>query len=216
MTKFRIVLADDHAVVRAGLKALIEGQADMTVVGEASDGIEVLALAQYWEPDVVVMDLSMPRMNGVEATKQLLEQRPQSRVVMLSVHEDVTYLRQMLEIGATGYVLKRSATESLIAAIRQVAGGAAYLDPAMGDLLVHTMVGGKDRAAGEAAALSERETAVLRMIAQGYSNKEIAAQLDLSVKTVETYKTRGMEKLGISSRVQLVRYATEHGWLRQR
>lgn len=213
MTMIRVVLADDHAVVRAGLKALIEGQPDMEVVGEASDGIEVLERVHQWEPDVVVMDLSMPRLNGVEATQQLLERRPGSRVVILSVHEDATYLRQMLEIGASGYVLKRSATESLIAAIRQVAGGAAYLDPAMGDLLIHTMVGGKDRVVGEAVSLSDRETAVLRMIALGYSNKEIAAQLDLSVKTVETYKARGMEKLGMSGRVQLVRYAAEHGWL---
>lgn len=134
---------------------------------------------------------------------------------MFSVHEDAAYLRQMLEIGASGYVLKRSASESLLAAIRQVAGGAAYLDPAMGDLLIRTMIGGQERAADEASPLSEREAAVLRMIALGYSNKEIAAQLDLSVKTVETYKARGKEKLGMSSRVQLVRYASERGWLSQ-
>ena len=215
MMRIRIVLADDHAVVRAGLKTLIEGQSDMIVVGEASDGFEVLELARSWDPDVVVMDLSMPRLNGVEATRQLLACCPQLRIVILSVHEDATYLRQMLEVGASGYVLKRSAGDSLIAAIRQVASGAAYLDPAMGNLLIHTMIGARERAAGEVSPLSDREAAVLRQIALGYSNKEIAAQLELSVKTVETYKARGMEKLGMSSRVQLVRYASEHGWLSQ-
>jgi len=209
----RVVLADDHAVVRAGLKALIDGQPDMAVVGEASDGAQVLDLVHACQPDVVVMDLSMPQLNGVEATRRLIERRPQSRIVTLSVHEDATYLRQMLEIGAAGYVLKRSAAESLIAAIRQVAAGAIYLDPALGDLLVHSLVGSRERVVAEAVALSERETAVLRLIAQGYSNKEIAAQLDISVKTVETYKARGMEKLGISNRVQLVRYGVEHGWM---
>lgn len=215
MSTLRVVLADDHVVVRAGLRALIEGQPDLSVVGEASDGVEAVELAQSCQPDVVVMDLSMPRLNGVEATQQLHVCCPQVQVLVLSVHEDATYLRRVLEAGATGYVLKHAAPESLIGAIRQVAGGAVYLDPALGDLLVHTMIGGKDRADTPGSVLSEREEVVLRLIAEGYSNKEIAGQLDLSVKTVETYKARGMEKLGISSRVDLVRYAAARGWLGQ-
>jgi DNA-binding NarL/FixJ family response regulator len=213
MTKLRIVLADDHVVVRAGLKALINGQPDMIVIGESSDGTEVLAQVEQTQPDVVVMDLSMPRLSGAEATRQLHVRYPQIRVLMLSVHEDATYLRRVLEAGATGYVLKRAAAESLIAAIRQVAAGQVYLDPALGATLVHSMVGGEVRAVGEPANLSERETLVLRLIAYGYSNKEIARQLHLSVKTVETYKARALEKLGISSRVEIVRYAATRGWL---
>lgn len=215
MTKLRVLLADDHAVVRAGLKALVDRQPDMTVIGEAADGLEVLSLAQSCQPDVVVMDLSMPRLNGADATQQLRERYPQIKILVLSVHEDATYLRRVLEAGATGYVLKHAAAESLIAAIRQVASGAIYLDPALGDLLVQTVIGGKDRSAAAPVALSEREVMVLRLIAQGYSNKEIAAQFDLSVKTVETYKARAMEKLGLTSRVELVRYAAAHGWLNQ-
>lgn len=213
MTTLRVVLADDHAVVRAGLRALIEGQPDLSVVGEAADGIEALELAQACRPDVLVIDLSMPRLNGVETTQQLRAACPQIKVLVLTVHEDATYLRQVLEAGATGYVLKHAAPDSLIGAIRHVASGAVYLDPALGDLLVTTMIGGKERSAIAGAALSEREAAVLRLIAQGYSNKEIVAQFDLSAKTVETYKARGMEKLGITSRVELVRYATANGWL---
>lgn len=208
----RILLADDHSVVRAGLKALIDAQPDMEVVGEASDGAEVLVSAATICPDVVVMDLSMPRLNGLEAAQQLRERSPLPRVLVLSVHEDATYLRRALEAGAVGYVLKRAAAESLIGAIREVGSGKIYLDPALGAALAESVVGNR-KVVGELAALSEREGAVLRLIAQGYSNKEIAAQLDLSVKTVETYKARAMEKLNLGSRVDIVRYATERGWL---
>ncbi len=215
MERLRIVLAADHAVVRAGLKALIDVHPDMTVIGEARDGVEVLEVVQTCRPDVVVMDLSMPRLGGAEATRQLRASAPQIPVLVLSVHEDVTYLRRALEVGATGYVLKQTAAESLIMAIRQVASGAIYLDPALGDLPVHTLLGNRARAASEPGPLSEREETVLRLIGQGYSNKEIAAQLSLSVKTVETYKARAMEKLGMNSRVEIVRYAAAVGWLNQ-
>jgi DNA-binding NarL/FixJ family response regulator len=183
------------------------------VIGESSDGAEVLAQVEQTQPDVVVMDFSMPRMSGADATRQLHARYPQIRILMLSVHEDASYLRRALEAGATGYVLKRAAAESLITAIKQVAAGQAYLDPALGVTLVHTLMGGEMRAVGELTTLSERETLVLRLIAHGYSNKEIARQLHLSVKTVETYKARALEKLGISSRVEIVRYAATHGWL---
>jgi DNA-binding NarL/FixJ family response regulator len=212
MDVIRIVLADDHSVVRAGLKALIDAEPDMEVVGEADDGVEVLAEADRARPDVVVLDLSMPRLNGLDAAQQLRERAHELRVLVLSVHEDATYLRRALEAGANGYVLKRAAAESLIGAIREVGAGKVYLDPALGAALAESVVGSR-KAAGDHAALSEREGAVLRLIAQGYSNKEIAAQLDLSVKTVETYKARAMEKLNLGSRVDIVRYATERGWL---
>lgn len=215
MACIRIVLADDHSVVRAGLRALIEAQPDMEVVGEAGDGVVVLTQVEAAQPDLVVMDLSMPRLNGLEATEQLQERAPAARVLVLSVHEDASYLRRALEAGAAGYVLKRGAVETLISAIRAVTRGEIYLDPALGATLAERVVGGNGRVAGEVAALSEREGGVLRLIAQGYSNKEIAARLDLSVKTVETYKARAMEKLSLGSRVDIVRYANEQGWLRQ-
>jgi DNA-binding NarL/FixJ family response regulator len=215
MAFIRIVLADDHSVVRAGLRALIEAQPDMEVVGEAGDGAVVLTQVEAAQPDLVIMDLSMPGLSGLEATEQLRERAPAARVLVLSVHEDATYLRRALEAGAVGYVLKRGAAETLISAIRAVGRGEVYLDPALGATLAERVVGGNGRAAGEVAALSEREGGVLRLIAQGYSNKEIAARLDLSVKTVETYKARAMEKLSLGSRVDIVRYANEQGWLRQ-
>jgi DNA-binding NarL/FixJ family response regulator len=215
MSTLRLVLADDHAVVRAGVRALVETQRDMAVVGEAADGAEALALAQACQPNVLVMDLSMPHLDGLEATRRVRARCPGVQVLVLTVYEDEAYLRQVLEAGATGYVLKRAAPEALISAIRQVAAGSVYLDPGVSSLLLQNVVGGRERPASVGAALSEREAAVLRQIAEGYSNKEIAAQLDLSVKTVETYKARGMEKLGISSRVDLVRYAAVRGWIRR-
>jgi DNA-binding NarL/FixJ family response regulator len=214
MEALRILLADDHSVVRAGLKALIDAQADLKVVGEASDGVEVLAMVESARPDIVVMDLSMPTLNGLEATQRLRERSVTVRVLVLSVHEDATYLRRALEAGATGYVLKRAAAASLIGAIREVGAGRVYLDPALNPVLAQSVVGGAD-SLRDMAALSEREGAVLRLIAHGYSNKEIATRLDLSIKTVETYKARAMEKLNLDSRVDIVRYAVDQGWLSQ-
>jgi DNA-binding NarL/FixJ family response regulator len=216
MDKLRIFLADDHAVVRAGLKTLVDAQADMVVVGEAGDGQMALEQARDCAADVVIMDISMPQLNGAEATAQLRQQCPDVKVLALSVHEDTGYLRKLLEAGASGYVLKRSAADTLIQAIRMVAGGGMYLDPAIAGKIVGSLLG-KSALEGDApvAELSERETDVVRLIAQGYSNKEIAAQLNLSVKTVETYKARAMEKLGVESRVALVRYALQRGWLQE-
>jgi two-component system, NarL family, response regulator NreC len=212
-TPLRVLLADDHTVVRAGLRALIDSQPDMEVVGEARDGAEVLDLAQRCQAQVTVMDVSMPNLDGVRATQALVGMLPEMRVLVLSVHEEASYLRRVLDSGGAGYVLKRSAADSLIGAIRQVASGGIYLDPALGDVLVQGIVGRPPWATVSPDVLSERETAVLRLIAQGYSNKEIAGQLFLSVKTVETYKARAMEKLGIGTRVDIMRYAVDRGWL---
>jgi len=216
MDKLRIFLADDHVVVRAGLKTLVDAQSDMMVVGEASDGQSALEQMRDCAADVVIMDISMPQLNGSSATAQLQEQCPDIKVLALSVHEDTGYLRKLLEAGASGYVLKRSAADTLIQAIRMVAAGDVYLDPAIAGKVVGSLLGKslvvRDPAAAE---LSERETDVVKLIAQGYSNKEIATLLNLSVKTVETYKTRAMEKIGLDSRVAIVRYALQRGWLQE-
>jgi DNA-binding NarL/FixJ family response regulator len=216
VSKTRVLLADDHAVVRAGLKALVDAEPDMAVVAEAGDGREAVRLAAEAKPDVAVLDLSMPEMNGAQAAAAIRRDGPAVKVLALTVHEDRSYLKQVLEAGASGYVLKRSAAEELIHAIRAVAAGGVYLDPALAGRVVAGFVG--EPAAGGApggAALSDREEEVLRLIAQGFSNKEIAARLDVSVKTVETYKARAMQKLDLRSRVDIIRYALGRGWLHE-
>jgi two-component system response regulator NreC len=215
MTKLQIFLADDHMVVREGLKALINGQPDMLVIGEAGDGETAWQQARECQPDIVIMDITMPGLNGVLATGQLKRACPHIKVLALSVHDDTSYLRQLLMAGAAGYLLKHAAADDLIQAIRVVAAGGIYLDPALAGHVVARYV----QVPGVASALlgtelSEREIEVVQRIAHGFSNKEIAAQINLSVKTVETYRARAMEKLGIDSRAALVRYALEHGWLR--
>lgn len=214
MEQLKIFLADDHVVVREGLKALINAQPDMIVIGEAGDGQTAWQQAQECQPDVVIMDITMPVLNGVQATALLKRACPMIKILALSVHEDTSYLRQLLTAGASGYILKHAAADDLIRAIRMVATGGVYLDAA----LAGHVVAGYVRVPAAASALqgtdlSERETEVVQRIAQGYSNKEIATQLTLSVKTVETYRARAMEKLGLDSRAALVRYALEHGWL---
>ena len=214
MAKLQIFLADDHVVVREGLKALINAQPDMLVIGEAGDGQTAWQQARDCHPDVVIMDITMPELNGVQATEQLKRACPTIKMLALSVHDDTSYLRQLLAAGAAGYILKHAAADDLIRAIRLVAAGGVYLDPALAGHVVARYV----RVPAVASALlgtdlSERETEVVQRIAQGYSNKEIGTQLNLSVKTVETYRARAMDKLGLESRAALVRYALERGWL---
>jgi len=215
-TKLRVLLADDHKIVRDGLRLLIDGQHDMHVVGEAADGREALRLARDLNPDVVVMDLSMPRMSGLQATAGLKAEFPQLKIVALTAHEDESYLSQLCKAGATGYVLKRSAGEELIRAITAVAKGELYFEPALASKALARQVtglGGDGKA--PTLGLSERERDVLVRIAWGFSNKEIAAELGLSVKTVETYKARIGEKLNLHSRTEIVQYALRQGWLKQ-
>ena len=212
MSKLRIVLADDHAIVRAGLKAVISGHPDMEVVGEAAGGMAAIERTSELHPDVVVMDVSMPDVNGVEATREIRRRWPDVRVLALTVHEDRSYLRDLTEAGASGYVLKRSAAEDLVHALKVVARGDTYLDPAVTAVMLGRLSRGH-RTADSSADLSEREAEVLLLIAQGLSNKEIAARLRISVKTVETYKARSMEKLGLSGRADIVRFALQKGWL---
>ncbi len=216
MSKLRIFLADDHDVVCAGLKTLVDAQPDMEVIGQARDGESAWQSVCDCRPDVIVMDITMPGMNGTQATELIKRDCPEIKILALSVHEDTGYLRKLLEAGASGYVLKRSAAETLIHAIRIVAGDGVYLDPALAGKVVDSFVGKQSASSAPSIAiLSEREADVVRLIALGYSNKEIATQLNLSVKTVETYKARAMEKLGLNSRVALVRYAMHQGWLQE-
>ena len=217
--KLRVLLADDHGIIREGLKALIDAQPDMEVAGEAADGEEACRRARDCSADVVVMDLSMPKMGGTQATAQIKERCPGTKVLALSMHEDAAYLRALLEAGASGYVLKRSAPQDLVRAVRAVAAGGTYLDPALAGKLVGGLLGGRPRQpAGlrgetQGQALSEREEAVLRLIALGHTSREVAERLSVSAKSVETYKARAMEKLGIEGRADIVRHAVRHGWL---
>jgi DNA-binding NarL/FixJ family response regulator len=208
----RVVLADDHAVVRAGLKSLVNSQQDMQVVGEAADGEEVVRIAGELLPDVIVMDLAMPVLGGAGATARIVAEFPTVMVVALTVHEDSAYVAQLLEAGARGYVLKRSAPEHLVHAIRAAAAGGIYVDPTVAPTVVRGYLRSGRHAAASSprSVLSKRERTVLDRIAKGYSNQEIAAQLEVSVKTVETYKARFVEKLGIRTRVEIARYAATH------
>jgi two-component system, NarL family, response regulator NreC len=214
MARIKVFLVDDHMVVRAGLKMLIGSQADMEVVGEAGDGETSWQAVQDCRPDVVIMDISMPLMNGIQATERIKHVCPDVKVLVLSVHDDTSYLRQMLAVGAAGYILKHTAADALIQAIRTVAAGGLYLEPSLAEHVVSRYVR-RPAAITDllGAALSEREREVVQRVVQGHSNKEIAGQLSLSVKTVETYRARALEKLGLTSRAALVRYALEQGWL---
>lgn len=214
VNKLRVFLADDHMVVREGLKALVNAQPDMHVVGEADNGVAAWQSAKELKPDVVVMDVSMPEMSGAEATERLRQECPQVKVLALTFYEDKSYLRQMIEAGATGYVLKRAVMEELVHAVRTVAAGGSYLDPTLAGNVISSYFN-QDPSDGKASGgdLSERESQVLRLIAWGYSNKEIGWKLNISVKTVDTYKLRLMEKLNLRSRTDIVRYALRQGML---
>lgn len=216
MDTIRVLLADDHAVLRSGLKLLLDARDDMVVVGEAGDGAELLSLVGETEPDVILLDLTMPRLGGLEALPLLRERAPDARVLILTMHDDQGYLRQALRMGAAGYVLKKAADVELIAAIQAVMRGDVYVHPSMTRSLLDEMIPESDRDAGEDdlwSALSDREQQVLRLVALGHTNQEIADRLALSVKTVETYRARGMEKLALRSRAALVRFALARGLL---
>jgi two-component system response regulator NreC len=214
MTKLRVFLADDHAVLREGLRMLVNAQSDMECVGEASDGRAAVKGVTELQPDVAVLDVSMPELNGLQAATRIKQCCPDAKILTLTRHTDDGYLQQLLKAGVNGYVLKQSASAVLLAAIRAVAQGQRFLDPAITEKVVGSYVA-KSAAKGIAPRNepSARETEVLRMIAWGHSNKEIAARLELSVKTVEVHKANGMRKLGMTSRIDIVRYAILQGWL---
>jgi DNA-binding NarL/FixJ family response regulator len=214
MAKLRVLLADDHAVVREGLRSLIDAQIDLEVVGEASDGLSACREAKELLPDVVIMDVSMPGLTGDQATEQLKRDCPDVKVLALTVYEDKNHLRKLLKAGASGYVLKLATGEELVRAVRLVATGGIYLDPVLAGKVVDDIVNqDTDGGRPDGLPLTERESQVVLRVAQGFSNKEIAAQLDISVKTVETHKLRCMEKLGLKSRAEVVQFALRQGWL---
>jgi DNA-binding NarL/FixJ family response regulator len=217
MSKLRILLADDHQIIRDGLKGLINAELDMEVIGEAGDGQTALQQLAVLRPHIVVMDISMPGMNGARATELIKREYSDVKVIALTANEEKGYISQMLQAGASGYVLKLAAAEELINAIRKVAMGETYLDPVASSKVVSSYVRQKSTdVRGRLSVLTEREEEVLRLVARGYINKEIAAQLDISVKTVETHKSNFMEKLGLRSRAEIVRYALSQGWLQDK
>ncbi|MET0751911.1 MAG: response regulator transcription factor [Pyrinomonadaceae bacterium] len=216
MTKLRIVLAEDHQTVREGIKLLINSQPDMEVISEAGDGVAAIKEAQNLAPDIIVMDISMPELNGLKATKKLKQLCPDIKILTLTRHTDDAYLQQIIGAGASGYVLKQSAPTELIRAIRTIADGNAYLDPALTNKVFGRYTSRRLSLRGESkAVLTDRESEVLRLIAWGYSNKEIAGQMDISVKTVEAHKANAMRKLDMRSRIDIVRYAILQGWLQE-
>jgi DNA-binding NarL/FixJ family response regulator len=215
MGRIRILIADDHAVLRTGLRMLISSQRDLEVVGEAGDGDEAVRKAAALRPDVALVDISMPGSGGIKAIERIREATPTTRVLVLTMHDMPAYLRAALAAGASGYVVKRSADSALLAAIRDVSRGRTALDPALAASVVQS--GLRRRGAtgtSPAAPLSQREREVLELVAQGYTNQQIADHLGLSVKTVETYRARLVEKLGLQSRAELVRYALDSGLFR--
>jgi two-component system response regulator NreC len=209
----RIVIVDDHAVVRSGLKLLLDGQEDMEVVGEAGDARTAVFEARAQKPDVILMDVVMPTGSGIDATPAVLKEAPDAKVLILSMQDDPAYVREAFAAGASGYVLKEAADAELVVAVREVAAGQRYVHPTLGARLVAAEA--DERARAEEDPLSEREHEILRLLALGHTNQEIASQLYLSVRTVETHRAHIMQKLRISTRADLVRYALEHGVLDQ-
>ncbi len=214
MAKIKVVIADDHAVVREGIKMILSREPDIEIVGEASNGQEALELVGKGKPAVVVMDISMPEMGGIEATKRVKETWPKVNVLALTMHEDESYVFQLLKAGASGYVLKRGAAQDLVQAIRSAARGEAFLYPSvarsvLSDYLKRVESGEDERKRYD--GLTEREREILALIAEGLSNQEIAQKLYISIKTVQTHRTHIMEKLDLHNRAQLVRYAIRKG-----
>lgn len=212
--ELRVLLAEDHETVRAGIRILIDSQADMKVVGEAHNGEAAIRKAGELLPDVVVMDISMPEMNGLTATKRIKQRAPQIKILTLTRHTDDGYLQQLIQAGANGYVLKQSAPSELVKAIRMVCSGNSYLDPSLTEKVMSVFQRQQTPLSqAEKVDISSRESEIFRLIAWGYSNKEIGGRLDISVKTVEAHKANAMKKLGIASRIDIVRYALLQGWL---
>jgi two-component system response regulator NreC len=215
MTKIHILLADDHTILRAGLKMMLNAQPDMEVVGEASDGRQAITETQRLQPDIILMDITMPEMNGIEATRQIKKLVPESRILILTMHEHDEYVFQALRAGASGYMLKEAADTELISALHIIQSGQFYLSPMaqsvlVGDYLQRVRTGEEK---DSYSSLTEREREILKLIAEGYTNNQIAERLVISPKTVDTHRTHIMDKLNLHSRAELVKYAMRRGLL---
>ncbi len=209
----RIVLADDHPIILTGLRNLIELESDFAVIGEATSGPEALKVIRDTRPDIAIVDVSMPGMSGIVLTRRLSEEAQEIKVLMLTLHEDKAYLRQALDAGARGYVVKRSAAANLISAVRSVIAGGIYIDPAIVNRVLSRSPASSHISMPEIRDLTDRETEVLKLSSLGLTNKEISHRIDVGVKSVETFKSRGLAKLEIQSRADLLRYASQVGWL---
>ena len=210
----RVLIADDHKIMLAGLRSLLEKQTDIEVVGEADNGRKAVQMAQEQNPDVVVMDVSMPDLNGIEATTQIIESLPETRVIALSMHSDKRFVMGMLRAGASGYLLKDCASQELANAIVQVAGGKKYLSPEITGVVIDDFLlggGSSEEVATAASQLSPREREVLQLIAEGWSTKQIASHLYVSIKTIETHRRQIMKKLDLHSIADLTKYAIREG-----
>jgi two-component system response regulator NreC len=206
-----IVVVDDHAVVRSGLRLLLDTQEDLEVVGEAGNAKDAIFRARALKPDVILLDVVMPGESGIDVLPQLKKESPETRVLVLSMQDDPSYVREAFAAGASGYVLKEAADEEVVAAVREVAGGGRYVHPALGARLIAAEAA--ERAAAEADPLSDREREVLRLLALGHTNQEIAERLYISVRTAESHRAHIMQKLRLTTRAELVRYALSQGLL---
>ena len=216
--KIRVMIADDHAILRAGLTMLVNTQADMEVVSEAADGVTAVQAATDTRPDVALLDLTMPRVGGMEALREMARRCRGTRVLVLTMHEDPAYLRSALAAGASGYLLKKAVDSELIAAIRAVDRGGTFVDPRLADVLVQDVLakkGPRTDPKRPVRILSDRELQVLRLVALGYTSAQIAQRIHVGVKTVETYRSRVAEKLGLRTRRDVIRFAMQMGLLPQ-
>lgn len=218
MDTIRVMIADDHAILRAGLRSLLALQEDMELIAEAIDGQDAVSKAEQNKPDVLLMDITMPGMNGIEALKHVRKVSPESRVLILTMHDDHAYLRSVLAAGGSGYLVKRAADTELLAAIRTVHQGRSYIDVGLDNNQLQAVLDNEEQETTDAGGrsldtLSERERQVLELVALGYTHKEVGEELSVSVKTVETYRSRLSEKLGLRSRAELVKFALDRGLL---
>ncbi len=215
--KTRVALADDHPIILSGLGNLIEAESDLELVGQAASGQSALKMIREKLPDVAIVDISMPEINGIVLARRLAEECPSVRILILTLYEERSFLKQAMAAGVRGYVLKRSAAENLVHAIRTVRRGEFYVDPSLANGVQETMATRSERApqAAGSVGLTEREASVLKYSARGLTTKEIAARLELSGKTVETYKSRAAEKLNLRTRAEIVRFASAQGWLEE-
>jgi two-component system response regulator NreC len=206
-----VLIADDHAIVRTGLRALLRSEPDLQLAGEATGGYEAIELVGKTHPDILILDLSMPDLDGIAVTRQLKPQYPDLRILILTVHEDEAMLREAIRAGASGYIVKRAAEAELIAAIETIRRGDLYVDPAMLRVLLVESTEPRTEQPASPDPLTPRETDVLKLIVQGYTNRQVGEELGISVRTVEGHRANLLEKLGLRTRVELVRYARDRG-----